>query len=279
MKTIIKVMQDKFGDFPHGGGNCMQACVASLLKLPLEAVPHFLLFGEDYYFESLNLFMRSRGFEYKGWIEGLPPKDGNYYITSVESGNEEHNHAVITLNHTIVHDPHPSGINSEDKIMGYHLIVESAEQPASQQPLQATGEQEWKEKFTAFKLSKEGVTHFSQMEEWIEKNVVSPLQQTISSLEQDNVNLKTVMIAAAEEIDAHWEAHCDSQGYGPSSLMNRLEKGIPSQYGYTAGGFKKQQEQIESLELKLKEAKEENERMKSDDAKKIANYNPKKNQQ
>jgi hypothetical protein len=49
--------------------------------------------------------------------------------------------------------------------------------------------------------------------------------------------LKSVMIAAAEEISAHWDAHCDAEGYGPSNLMHRLEQGIPSQYGYTAGAF------------------------------------------
>ena len=49
--------------------------------------------------------------------------------------------------------------------------------------------------------------------------------------------LKTVMIAAAEEIASHWQAHCDAQGYGPQNLLRRLEEGIPSEYGYTAGAF------------------------------------------
>lgn len=50
-------------------------------------------------------------------------------------------------------------------------------------------------------------------------------------------SLKTVMVAAAEEIAAHWDAHCDAEGYGPQNLMRRLEEGIPSEYGYTAGAF------------------------------------------
>ena len=49
--------------------------------------------------------------------------------------------------------------------------------------------------------------------------------------------LRTVMVAAAEEIAAHWDAHCDADGYGPANLQRRLEEGIPSQYGYTAGAF------------------------------------------
>jgi hypothetical protein len=53
-------------------------------------------------------------------------------------------------------------------------------------------------------------------------------------------NLKTVMIAAAEEIQDHWEAHTDKEGYGPSNLMLRLEKGVAENYlGYSAGAFAK----------------------------------------
>lgn len=56
-------------------------------------------------------------------------------------------------------------------------------------------------------------------------------------LRAENAKLKTVMIAAAEEIHEHWDAHCDAEGYGPANLMRRLEDGIPSEYGYTAGSF------------------------------------------
>lgn len=58
-------------------------------------------------------------------------------------------------------------------------------------------------------------------------------------LHVENEALKTVMVAAAEEISSHWDAHCDSEGYGPVNLMRRLEQGIPSQYGYTAGEFER----------------------------------------
>ncbi len=35
--------------------------------------------------------------------------------------------------------------------------------------------------------------------------------------------LESMCKAAASEIDEHWEAHCDKDGYGCSSLMSRLE--------------------------------------------------------
>ena len=52
-------------------------------------------------------------------------------------------------------------------------------------------------------------------------------------------NLHSVMVAAAEEIHEHWQAHCDEEGYGPANLMHRLEKGIPAQYAYKAGDFER----------------------------------------
>jgi hypothetical protein len=58
-----------------------------------------------------------------------------------------------------------------------------------------------------------------------------------SAAEAQNAKLRTVMIAAAEEIHTHWQAHCDADGYGPASLIRRLEEGIPAAYGYTAGAF------------------------------------------
>ena len=59
--------------------------------------------------------------------------------------------------------------------------------------------------------------------------------------------LKTVMVAAAEEIAAHWDAHCDEEGYGPANLMHRLEKGIASEYAYKAGDFARLQEANKDL--------------------------------
>ena len=59
--------------------------------------------------------------------------------------------------------------------------------------------------------------------------------------------LKTVMVAAAEEIAAHWDAHCDEEGYGPANLMHRLEKGIASEYAYKVGDFARLQEANKEL--------------------------------
>ena len=70
---------------------------------------------------------------------------------------------------------------------------------------------------------------------------------TIERLTAEVAALKTVMVAAAEEIHAHWQAHCDAEGYGPQNLMRRLEEGIPSEYGYTAGAFAKLTTEVAAL--------------------------------
>ena len=67
--------------------------------------------------------------------------------------------------------------------------------------------------------------------------VLSDCRVELESQAAQIAALKTVMIAAAEEIASHWQAHCDAEGYGPQNLLRRLEEGIPSEYGYTAGAF------------------------------------------
>ena len=73
------------------------------------------------------------------------------------------------------------------------------------------------------------------------------LRAEVERLKRENANLRSVMIAAAEEIHEHWDAHCDSDGYGPANLMRRLEAGIPSEYAYKAGDFARMRAEVERL--------------------------------
>ena len=75
------------------------------------------------------------------------------------------------------------------------------------------------------------------------------LNARVALLEQENKQLKSTMIAAAEEIALHWDAHCEEDGYGPSNLIQRLEKGIPAKYSYSAGDFVR----LESAVVQLSE--------------------------
>lgn len=77
------------------------------------------------------------------------------------------------------------------------------------------------------------------------------LRKEFELLKRENANLRSVMIAAAEEIHEHWDAHCDADGYGPANLMRRLEAGIPSEYAYKAGDFARMRAEVERLRTAL----------------------------
>ena len=67
---------------------------------------------------------------------------------------------------------------------------------------------------------------------WVsEPRKVDALQAEVTRLAQENLRLRTVMLAAHEEITQHWEAHCDDEGYGPQSLVRHLSDGT----GYYPG--------------------------------------------
>lgn len=79
------------------------------------------------------------------------------------------------------------------------------------------------------------------------------LTEAIKQLQEEIARLQTTMIAAAEEIQEHWKAHCDEDGYGPANLMHRLEKGVSSGYpGYNAGQFTKMEEENRILKSSMK---------------------------
>ena len=84
------------------------------------------------------------------------------------------------------------------------------------------------------------------------------LAQVIEEVKADNDSLKadiekylTTAMAAAVEIQEHWDAHCDSEGYGPANLMRRLENGFPESYGYTAKSLIEMTIERDSLKAEL----------------------------
>lgn len=117
------VNQDQYGKNAKYYGNCLQACVASLFELPLEAVPHFMLF-KDKWWEALYLFIQSINYELLGFVDGEPPHNGQYYIVSIDFGEQyDFGHSVIFKDGKITHDPHPIKWDATDKVVGYYSIV------------------------------------------------------------------------------------------------------------------------------------------------------------
>lgn len=96
------VNQTKFGE----EGNCLQACIASLLELKLEDVPEFPHTNQ---FNYLQRFMRQHGLQpvAKDMIAFNYPY--NVYYLLWGKSPRGFMHSVVAWNGKTVHDPHPEG--------------------------------------------------------------------------------------------------------------------------------------------------------------------------
>lgn len=99
-------------------GDCMRACIASLLDLPAAAVPHCYDYAGDdgnVGIDLLNSWLKPRGLAY---IEVFVPVDEHYRETTKRLGyhvivgqcNGLSNHAVVGFQGDVIHDPHPAGV-------------------------------------------------------------------------------------------------------------------------------------------------------------------------
>lgn len=121
---MIPADQSTFGPF----GNCFAACIASLLEVPAETVPNFMLGLPSWdpndseaagrwaraFLAAVNAWLAPRGLWYfELWVDGGLPR----YLTDatptsaywlgvgpVEGGAY---HAVVMRGAEMVHDPHP----------------------------------------------------------------------------------------------------------------------------------------------------------------------------
>ena len=119
-------------------GNCFATCIASILELPIEAVPAFEELFETYPTQWFGWCRRYLA----GW--GIMPvqRDAHlsydsYYIANGASPRSREGnlilHSVIYLNGKMAHDPHPSGdgILSEDSFIYFLSLNQS---PAKANP-------------------------------------------------------------------------------------------------------------------------------------------------
>lgn len=90
-------------------GNCLQACIASLLELPLEGVPNFMEAGDDAWWAEYSIWMieeagvQPLGLTPGGWV----PHGWHLIVGSSPRGDWDH--VVVGFQGNIVHDPYPDG--------------------------------------------------------------------------------------------------------------------------------------------------------------------------
>lgn len=99
-------------------GDCWRCCIAAILQVPAEVVPHFVQeFGSSYEAEAQR-WLNSQGFyllqsDRDIWFprfassdfRGLPIIESGYTVRSKRPGAT---HAVVTIDRKMVYDPHPS---------------------------------------------------------------------------------------------------------------------------------------------------------------------------
>ena len=96
-------------------GDCLRACVATLLQLPIADVPNFIeLQGSKWFMggkNSVYSFLERNGYEYLGWqppLKAIELSEGvnGLYIASVDSANfPGKRHSVIFKGKELFHDP------------------------------------------------------------------------------------------------------------------------------------------------------------------------------
>lgn len=130
---MIPVYQDKFAHI-HGTGNCQNACIASLLELPLREVDDILPTDPGDWHKRWNVWLAEKGYKLVLHLTGesddkIPE---GYAIASVmtsrvfpeghERAGKSISHAVIVFNGKLVHDPYPTG--TEIQKINYYQTLE-----------------------------------------------------------------------------------------------------------------------------------------------------------
>lgn len=93
-------------------GNCLQACVASVLDKKLEDVPDFLKLYGPRWFPELRTWLGQFG-KHAAYVSTANSLISHVYPhelhwIGVGDGPRGVRHAVVCLHNEVVHDPHPS---------------------------------------------------------------------------------------------------------------------------------------------------------------------------
>ena len=108
---------------PRGRGNCMSACLASLLEIPLaktiDTTSNAVWLS---WTGSIRRWLTGRGFKLL-WLEVDDPRlDGAYSIGFGDSLRGPHLHTVVCKSGRMVFDPHPSDDGVEE-ILRHQLLA------------------------------------------------------------------------------------------------------------------------------------------------------------
>lgn len=113
------VRQTKFVGPNSKTGNCTEAAIATLLQIPLSAVPEFNRSGDDAsdFWESVESFLVEHGLYIKYTTKH---KQGVYLVSGPTVRGRGH-HTVIYKDGQLAWDPHPSDAGVTEDVWCLHL--------------------------------------------------------------------------------------------------------------------------------------------------------------
>lgn len=91
--------------FGSPNGNCLTACLASILEIPLETIPFN---GDTGWFDKLNAWLYPRGFYALCFEFHDLWRPSGLYILCGRSPRGDFSHCVVAKGDSIIHGPHPS---------------------------------------------------------------------------------------------------------------------------------------------------------------------------
>ena len=102
--------QTKMYTGPGTCGNCLSACVSSLLHIPIEEVPNFVEEQPPYWQDSLNKFLAPYNMIYIEIPSGVIKDQslGYHLMCGLTVRSKEITHSVVAHDKKYLHDPHPS---------------------------------------------------------------------------------------------------------------------------------------------------------------------------
>ena len=112
------VDQKTFGD---PGGNCMSACIASLLDLSIEDVPYFGSEIEEYN-NNLDIFLLDRGLIAITFLNNSDWVPKCFHIMGGRTGMGA-SHAVVGVNGEMIHNPNRLDRSSLKIVEDYTILV------------------------------------------------------------------------------------------------------------------------------------------------------------
>jgi len=123
---VTPKLQTRFG---REKGNCFEACIASVLEIPIDVIPVLSQYLDSDWWRELRSWMHARGWTLLAIdYPNQSGPDPSMCIAIGKSPRGSHRHAVVWSSDRIVHDPFPQGggLDGDPEYLVYLVPVNPA---------------------------------------------------------------------------------------------------------------------------------------------------------